>query len=529
MSTCGGRLPKTSRCVFWRIAKERFGLAARNLACIASRRARFECSPKSNLVNCIVEDDFGDLWIGHDRGVYRVAKSALEAVADRRATTAECVNFDESDGLLSREINGQVSTPTACKTPDGRLWFCTQGGLAVVDPRAVRGTDPPPLVVIEQVFADDEPIHINGTAETPISAAADARERQSNSGSKAQRAALSLQEGSLLVPAPTRLAPGRARTMEFQFTANSFNFPARVRFAYRLEGYETNWHHVGTRRMAHYTNLDPGEYSFRVRAANHHGVWSEPGAVFAFVLAPYYWQTWAFKLGAGLFAGLAVFSTGRWQIRKLRKLHRLEREQDNVERVAAVSRERQGIARDIHDELATALAHIAQLSPDYQIKALANETIGKISELNWAHNPRFDALANLVPYLREYAARFITDTRLEPRLYFPADVPERQIPGLIRRHLLSVLNEALHSVLKHAEARCVEVQLSLLDSRLTLSIVDDGKGVSLANGSHPGNGLANMRGRVQELGGILAIHSIPGNGTRLEISIPLPRDVKPIL
>jgi ligand-binding sensor domain-containing protein len=209
-----------------------------------------------NLVNYAVEDDHGHLWVAHDRGLYRVAKADLEAVAAGRAATARCVTYDEADGLLSREANGQKSQPAGAKTPDGRLWFCTTHGVGVVDPaRVLAAPAPPPPVALDRVVADEELLLGDG-ADAP--------------------------DG----PSP-HLPPGRGRVVEFAYAATSFDAPARLRFQYRLTGYETRWHDAGPRRVAYYTNLDPGAYRFEVRALNREGTPSAAPAAFAFVLRPH--------------------------------------------------------------------------------------------------------------------------------------------------------------------------------------------------------------------------------------------------
>ena len=134
--------------------------------------------------------------------------------------------YENLDGLRSSEIN-YGAIPPALGTRDGRLWFATYGGVAVVDPEHLAVNPYAPPVYVEQVVA----------------------------------------EGVELRPdASLALKPGQ-RNLEIHYTALSFRAPQRVRFRYLLEGFDTGWTDADTRRVAYYTNLPPGSYRFRSLAA----------------------------------------------------------------------------------------------------------------------------------------------------------------------------------------------------------------------------------------------------------------------
>src|SRR5262249_8616949 len=158
-------------------------------------------------------------------------------------------------GMESADSNPAYIQPAATRTSDGRLWFATTKGVAVIDPHRLQANALPPPVVIERAVGDDEPLPL---------------------------------ENGLRVP------PGR-RKVEVQYTALSFVSPEKVRFRYILEGFDQAWTAAHERRAAYYTTLPPGRYRFRVTAANNDGVWNPEGASFEFQLLPRFHQTRTFQ------------------------------------------------------------------------------------------------------------------------------------------------------------------------------------------------------------------------------------------
>jgi len=213
----------------------------------------------SDVIYQILEDDDGNLWMSCNKGVFRVSKLDLQAVAEGRLHGVRAIAYDEGDGMRSRECNG--GGPAGARTRDGRLWFPTLQGLAMFDPARNSSNTTPPPVVIEDLVVDGRML--------------DAR------------------RGLRVEPRPQRL--------EFRFTALSFVAPAKVRFAYQLVGFDGDWVDGGGARAAQYTHVPPGRYTFRVKACNNDGVWNEAGQSLAVVVEPAFHETW-------WFAGLSVFS-----------------------------------------------------------------------------------------------------------------------------------------------------------------------------------------------------------------------------
>jgi signal transduction histidine kinase len=325
------------------------------------------------------------------------------------------------------------------------------------------------------------------------------------------------------------LPAGRARSLQIAYTATSMVDPEKVRFRYQLIGYDAKWQDAAGRRIARYTNLRPGKYTFRVTACNNHGYWNETGASFAFSLAPYFYQTWTFYVASALLLGAAAFAVHQ---RRLRIAHNIQELQASIR----LSDERARIAKDMHDDIGANLTRIAllnevarnSLDPERirteltKVAAIAGETIGSLSELVWATNSNYDTLENTVVYLREYVARYFEPTGTTPSLRFPATVPDLRLNFTFRRHLLLIIKETLHNIVKHAKASQAFVDVEVRAHELRLCIRDNGRGIDGHEHHASATGLQSIRHRVTALNGTLRICSKPGDGTCIEIVLPLP-------
>lgn len=230
-----------------------------------------------DVIHHILEDDFGRFWMSSNRGIFRVDRRELLDFADGRIARVNSTGYTERDGLRNREANGG-SQPAAIEASDGRMWFATQDGVAIVDPARVEQNTVPPNVVVEGVIA--------GTTAMPVS------------------------EGAIELGV-------EQRDLEVQYTALSFLAPANVRFRYRLDPYDSDWVEAGGRRTAFYTGVPPGRYTFRVLASNNDGVWNEQGADLALHLLPRFYETGTFRI-LGLLSTVLLIGAGfRWRMRNL--------------------------------------------------------------------------------------------------------------------------------------------------------------------------------------------------------------------
>lgn len=478
----------------------------------------------NNVVSHLVDDGRGHLWMGSYGGILRAGKEELNRCADGKAKSVTFFAYGKADGLSALEC-AEGLKPGTCRTPDGRLWFPTSKGAAVVDPANVRTNPLAPRVLIEEVLVDG----VSGS-EFGVT----------DSGSRVGK------ETERPTYATLRVPPGRQR-FEFRFTALSFIAPERVRFKYRLERLEDEWMDAGAKRMVNYSFLPPGDYVFHITACNNDGVWNENGASLALSVLPYFWQTWWFRAGvaiasAGTVGGMARGITRR---RYRRKLERLERQR-------AVEKERARIAKDIHDDLGASLTRITLLSqtargdldqPEQaaadldQIYGTARELTRAMDEIVWAVNPSHDTLDSLVSYLGGFAQDFLSAADIRCRLDVPVNLPSLPVTAEVRHNLFLAFKETLNNVVRHAAATEVRVTVALGGPGLELTVQDNGTGFDFPAGapsSEPdtgvnplparvrsGNGLLNMRRRLEEMSGQCRVQTAPGAGTAVRFTVPL--------
>jgi ligand-binding sensor domain-containing protein/signal transduction histidine kinase len=472
-----------------------------------------------NQINQIVEDNLGALWLGGDHGLYQAPLTDFDAVAAGRLKTLRPRHYAEADGMLSSLTSGGQRQQAGCKTPDGRLWFPTARGVATIDPRAAASAQPPPPpVVIQQVVAENRIIY-GDDAPDPA-----------DQGRGSSRAVGSPPPSP---SAPLRVAPGAGRVLEFHFSANTFVDVPRVRYKYRMEGYEEGWTDAGARRVAYFTGLPPGQYRFHVIAGDHNNIWNDTGAALDLYLAPFLYQTWWFRAGATtLLAGL-IFLVFQWRIRELRGIHDLQSE-------VSLSTERARIAYDLHDGVGAGLTQLRLLaaladgeqsegakagSPLPRIASLTEEITRNLRDIIWLAGWQNDTLDSLLGRLCDQAGRLFRDQPVE--LSFQMDkFPEVRLDPKAGQNLYLAANEALNNIARHARARGVNLAASGQNGWFTLVIQDDGCGFAASDSSASragGHGLGNMRRRIESIGGRFVVESAADQGTRITMTIPLPR------
>jgi signal transduction histidine kinase len=377
--------------------------------------------------------------------------------------------------------------PAAVRTADGTLWFATLRGISVTNPEHAEENRLPPPVAIENVTIDDQPAPATGLVSVE--------------------------------PNHTRLS--------FHYAGLSFVAPTRVRYRYRLEGFDPDWVDAGARRVAYYTNVPPGRYTFRVLAANNEGLWNDTGAALAIRVLPHTWQTWWFRS----LCVLAVFLLG-YQVYRMRVR--------NVElRFSAVLAERTRIAREIHDTLAQDIVGIsvqlelvsrllsssvdaARLQLD-AARGMVKSSLAEARSSIWNLRSATSSVNDLPARLNRIVTQAADKGQAKPR--FQVRGTYRAAPAAVEDQLLRVAQEGVNNAVRHAKASVIEVTLTYDAHTLQLSMDDDGEGftydaAAFAEGGH--FGLQGMRERAAEIGGTLQVASEPGKGTHITLRVDIP-------
>ena len=451
-------------------------------------------------IHAIAQGRHGHLWLATDSGLTRLDTAALLECAKRQACDLDAArgdNLSTADGLRSREMSGN-SHPTVSHAADGTLWFTSPRGVVIVDPLHFPATPPAPPAAVERFAVDDR--DISGEA-----------------------------------GGASRITAGALR-FQFDYAGLSFAAPQKLRYQYMLEGFDHGWTDAGARRTAYYTNIPPGPYRFRVRAALGDAAFANVAdtasyapdeASVSFVLQPHYYQTIWFRTLALLAIAALILLVFR------RRVLRVERE------FGAVMGERNRIAREIHDTLAQGYVGIS----------LQLEILGELLR----HN-RADAAAKHLKMTQEMVRDGLNDARQSIWALRSQDTGEQTLPIRLRRlveqadgaglhahlevygayralpaeterEILRIAQEAIQNARKHAAASRLGARLEYNEHSLTLTVADDGRGFEVdgITGALAGHyGLTGMRERSELIHGKITIVSQPGMGATVWLTVPAP-------
>lgn len=460
----------------------------------------------ANTVSQIVEDDYGNLWLGCNRGVVCVSKLELEAMAQGRIAFLHPRTYGINDGMPAEECSGGFC-PAGFKTRSGLVGFSTVKGLVVLDPRNQDTNAAPPAALLEEVL-------INGRLHRL----------------SPEPAGVTEDEFDNPVLPPLVIPPG-AREVELHYTGISFASPEKINFRYRLEGLDPDWVEAGSRRAAYYQRIPPGDFVFRVAACSADGEWSPQTASLMITVRPFLWQTVWFRWGMGLILLGAVAGTLR-RVERRRYRRRLAA----LETQHAIERERLRISKDMHDHIGGMLTQVSQLSDlghtaagqhsvaqghFDRIGVQARGAVQALDEIIWATNPRNDNLPRFAEYVSRFADEFFENTSVRCWQEIPTTLPAVSLRSDLRHNVFLALREALNNALKHSGATELWLRLAVTGSQVSLEVEDNGSGFDPHQPSSTRNGLENMKTRLAECGGRMELSSSPGRGTRIRFVFPL--------
>ena len=467
----------------------------------------------------ILEDDNRHFWISSNRGIYRVSRDELNDFADGKISRVNSIAYGKSDGMLNAECNGGRS-PAGIRAGDGRLWFPTQDGVAVIDPQNININAQPPPVVIESVKIDNE-LLVPSTTLGGLNAA-DLNVNENLSAAAG---------GSDIIISPNQ------QNFEISYTALSFINSENLQFKYKLEGLDDDWIDAGTRRLAYFSHVPPGNYTFRVIAANSDNVWNEQGATLKIVVLPPFYRTWWFLILATFAIVATAYLIYRRRVTQinLKHAHELAFSRRLID---SQEQERKRFAAEMHDGLGQSLVIIknrARLSlkqPDKQeamldhlenISETAAHAIEEAREIAFNLRPHLLDRLGLTKTIESMLGKVFgaSGIEFETKIERIDDVLEKDSEILLYR----IVQECASNVVKHSNADKAVLRIERIEKTLSVRISDDGRGFdkSAVGGdlSKSSFGLVGISERTRLLGGKLSIESSIGKGTLISIIINL--------
>lgn len=446
----------------------------------------------------ILEDQRGNFWMSSNAGIYRVARRQLDLVAQGRARSVVAVPYGRRDGMTTAESNGG-GQPAGVRARDGRLWFPTQKGVAVIDADKVTTNPLAPPVVITGALVDQQPVALGTTLS---------------------------------------IAPNQA-TFEIAYAGLTFRRPELTRFRYKLEGLDHDWIDVGARRTAYFSHVPEGRYTFRVIAANADGVWSEQDAALAVVVVPPFYRTVWFQAVLGLVVAGFAYGLHRSRVRTLEQQQAL-RDSYARQLIDAQERDRKRIAAEVHDSLSQNLVLIGNWARQVQPAVEHVSARGVLEDISTTAATALrevqEIAYNLGPYQLDRLGFQRTIETLVARaasasgIHFTTDVGA--VNGLAAKDVevsvYRMIQECVNNIMKHSGASEAAVRITRGDGHLAITIQDNGRGFERhrpegapQGGPGRGFGLVGLGERARILGGTCEIDSAPGFGTRVDVTLPL--------
>jgi len=479
---------------FW-IGTKSGGLNRLNKELNKIERFSIKVGLAGNRINGILADENGNLWI-----------ASSDVLTKFNITTKDVINFTQC-GIIA--LDG--CNLYAChKSYDGMMFFGTVNGVVYFKPDEIKTNEYIPNIVITdfQIFYES----VKPSPENPF---------LKKSISYAEEITLTYKESVITL----------------EFAALIFNNPKKNEYAYKMEGFDEDWVYCGTRRTATYTNLDPGEYTFRVKGSNNDGLWNEEGTSIEVIITPPWYKTILFK---GLVGLSVIGSFGSFYRKRIQKLNKEKTQQEEFTKklIESQENERKRVAAELHDSLGQdlliiknkALVSIKKTNDLEKFKKEMNE----ISDLTSATlNDVREISYNLRPYeldrlgLTKTIESMIERANNSTNINFVANIDNIDnvfIPE-VEINIYRIIQESLNNVIKHSEAKEVIVSVLKKEKEIRVNISDDGKGFDMKkyklNSNRKGFGLKGIEERVRLLNGEFNIESEVGKSTIIIIIIPL--------
>ena len=415
--------------------------------------------------SCVTEDEFGRIYVGTGRGINRITPE-----------TGQIENFTTADGLPNSNVE------VAYRDKNNQLWFMTGDGLARYTPEPKRARQPPNILITS--------LRVGGVSQAVSNL------------------------GETEVPALDLDSDQRQITVDFLGLGATLG--EKLRYEYRLN--DSDWTATDERSL-NFANLPNGENHFEVRALTADRIYSKNPAGISFRIAAPVYQRWWFIVSVFALFGLAGYGVYRYRLNKL-----LE-----------VERTRTRIASDLHDDIGTNLSKISLLSEIVNLQLadqntdsnrllnsiaeISRESVGSMSDIVWAINPKRDSVLELVRRMRLHVEELFLEKDVRVIFNAPDDGEQIKLSMNIRRELFLIFKEAVSNAARHSDCTRIEIDFRLENGKIFLCVADDGNGFDALQKTD-GNGLGNMCSRAEKNGGNCSIESNAENGTTIKIRFP---------
>ncbi len=407
----------------------------------------------SNVVYGILEDVNKNLWISSDDGLFKL-----------RLSDKDVRRFDMQDGLQSLEFNGGAYY----KGKDNKLFFGGINGFNFFNPDEIKTNNYIPQVVITSVKIFNEPY-------------------------KGESSKIILDH--------------KKNFLTFEFASLDYSDPADNQYSFMLEGLQDEWQFTdASNRIANYTNLAPGTYTFKVRGSNSEGIWNENYASLKIEILRPFWQMWWFYLMIVLLLAWIIYYISTLRIKNLLAIERLKSK----------------LAADLHDNIGSGLTEISILSEVAarqiirdqtksssdlsKVSDIARQLVDNMSEIVWVINPQRDSLHDLLVRLKNSYSEILESMGISLVVTRLDKIKDVKLPMEFKQNIYSILKEAINNSIKHSQCKKITLSVNLRNDVLEISAEDDGKGFD-ENKIKRGNGLKNIEQRARQIGGRIKIKS----------------------
>ncbi|MEQ1606561.1 MAG: two-component regulator propeller domain-containing protein [Pyrinomonadaceae bacterium] len=437
--------------------------------------------PSNNIATILIDDSTGDLWLGTGKGLARF---------DPDSRTIR--TYDVRDGLLHSEF-----TPRAAfKNRAGEMYFGAVRGFVKFDPRGFSESEYKPPVYLSDIRILEQ----------------SARFRQNIS---------ELKEFDV---------SWQQNVVSFDFAALDLTDPGKLRYQWKLDGFDENWINGGTRRTATYTNLPGGEYVLKVRATSVDGVWGDEMVNLIVRVQPPFYRTFWFWLLVAVVVGILILLLYRYRIGQLQAISEAQT-RFTQQLITSQEAERKRIAAELHDGLGQSLVIIKNramlgISKGEDKERVAKE-LGSISEsASQALDEVREITNNLRPQLLDRLGLTKAIAAMLKKYTGVIDIKSDidTIDGIFAENeeisIYRIVQESMNNTIKHSNASTAKVKIKRIENRVLVEIKDNGKGFdpqSLPTEKRS-FGLTGLRERAQLLGGELVIDSQIGVGTKVSVT-----------